>query len=765
MQYRTRWFLAALTILTLELCFGRLATTSAETPPTDFASVYAKAHAECLALWADPVFDSLRKKIPLGGDTKPTIQMLTNQERIGSKDKPVADKALKTYQKCQALYAPALALLPQQTQWLFKTAEGEEDAVVAQLYLGKITIGEFNAKTKRINANLAKVLFGTPAQPTTAATSTQVHPKSPPSEKTKGVDVAQQLSAISQLTRKALVVGNGAYLNLPKLENPTRDARAIAEVLQKMGFAVTLVLDASETNMRHAVRKFASESERADISLVFYAGHGAQVNGENYLLPVDMDVARTEADIQLTGLKVDDLVNSIQSNTKVIFLDACRDNPVLYRYVKGRSAAPTGLAPASASNLDRTKPGGGIFIAYATDSGSVAFDGEGQHSPFTQALLRNLSKPVSIDDMFSLVTREVRLVTKDTQRPYKYASLESIVCLTGTCSNSTVLPQPAADYIQEVKHSEAEDFEIALNTNNSNALDSFLQKYPNTSRKAEIEEALAKIRIAEFEEWTLYEVANRRFPQYLQLKSIKQMGDRVVVRMKGVPDPKLPLFGDKSFPDAANAEQTTVFDCTKPIGAMSEITVFGKSGEVLSHYKWADPELLNLSFVGGTIQPKTVYETLRNIVCNEELRTPLAAKKELAEMKFTSLASTADGNGDIYYKLTSKQRTDQIKEVVVIVKFQKDPSVAIILQSLLQKEVLPDLPSYHFSAAKQLINCAEHKTVSTKFDYYDAEYKLVYTSGFLPSTPSSELPWVDIKEPSPNATLYQIVCGTNEVSK
>jgi hypothetical protein len=494
------------------------------------------------------VFDSWRKKIPIGGETKPTLEMLTNQERIGPKDKPVADKALKTYQECQALYASAYAPLPEQTQSLLKASDREEDAVVAQLYLGKITFGEFNVRTSRITANLAKAVFGPaaqpaaktaqsrPSQPTTTATTAQSRPQLTATEKAKAGDVAHAHTAESQLRRKALVVGNGAYQNLPKLANPAADARSIAEVLKRMGFDVTLVLDASETNMRREVRKFASESELADISLVFYAGHGAQVNGENYLLPVDMDPARTEADIELTGLKVDDLVNSIQSNTKVIFLDACRDNPVLYKYVKGRSAGPTGLAPASGANLP-TKPGGAVFIAYATDSGSVALDGEGQHSPFTQALLRNLSKPISIDDMFSLVTREVGLVTKYKQRPYKYASLENIVCLTGSCSNSVAVPQPAADYIQEVKHSEAEDFEIALNTNNPDALDSFMQKYPDTSRSAEIKQTLGKMGRAELDEWTLFEWGNRKFPNYLQLSSIEQFGDRVAVRQKFKPDP------------------------------------------------------------------------------------------------------------------------------------------------------------------------------------------------------------------------------------
>ena len=338
-------------------------------------------------------------------------------------------------------------------------------------------------------------------------------------------------ATVSHEIRVALVIGDSNYSNLPRLANPENDARAIADLLKKMGFSTRLVLNASEQDLRREVRKFASESDKADIALVFYAGHGAQVNGENYVLPVDIDIPRTESDIQLTGLKVDDLVNSIRAKTKVVFLDACRDNPALFKnLVKGRGAHPTGLAPAVASNLNPANPGGGVFIAYATDAGSVAQDGEGKHSPFTQALLRNLTKPISIDDMFSLVTREVRLVTKNTQRPYKYASLENIVCLTGGCSTA---PSSAdTDVVQQAKHSEAEDLQIALQTKNSEALEAYLQKYPESTKRNEVSSAIAGLKRSEFDEWTLFEVANNHFPAYLKISSIEQIGDRVAVRTK-----------------------------------------------------------------------------------------------------------------------------------------------------------------------------------------------------------------------------------------
>jgi uncharacterized protein len=87
------------------------------------------------------------------------------------------------------------------------------------------------------------------------------------------------------------------------------------------------VTNASEANLRRAVRKFADQSSKAELALIYYAGHGAQINGQNYLLPVDMEIPRTEADVELSSLKVDDLVNSVRSTTKVVLLDACRDNP------------------------------------------------------------------------------------------------------------------------------------------------------------------------------------------------------------------------------------------------------------------------------------------------------------------------------------------------------------------------------------------------------------------------------------------------------
>jgi hypothetical protein len=208
---------------------------------------------------------------------------------------------------------------------------------------------------------------------------------------------------------------------------------------------------------------------------------------------------------------VDDLVNSIRSPTKIVFLDACRDNPALFKnLVKGRGAVATGLAPTDGSHLTRIKPGGGVFIAYATDAGSIALEGEGEHSPFTKALLNYLKKPISIDDMFSHVTKEVSYVTKGTQRPYKYASLADVVCLTGTCS--AITPEPATDIVQEARRSEADELQIALQTNNSIALQSYLEQYPQSPQRKKVLGEIGRLRRSKFPEWTVFQINAAGYP-------------------------------------------------------------------------------------------------------------------------------------------------------------------------------------------------------------------------------------------------------------
>jgi hypothetical protein len=716
-----------------------------------------KATKYCVTLWSDHAFDPLRDKIPLLGDP-PTPSMFTSTQRMRPEDKPLADLHLKAYDKCKAVMRAVWAMLPPAVNAKVLAVAGQFDALNAELYTGKITFGGYNVKRAQILKQMALAFTGMDELPKPSAPTeklaqpaaldpdaTQSPPASP--------NAAPKLPTPHEV-RIALVIGESRYSNLPRLLNPERDARSIADTLQKMGYETQLLLDASDDGIRKAIRKFANESGRANVAVVFYAGHGAQLNGSNYLLPIDIDIPHTEADIQLAGLKVDDLVNSITSNTKIVFLDACRDNPALFKnLVNGRGSSPAGLAPATASNFNPAKLGGGIFIAYATDAGAVADDGHGQHSPFTQALLRNMQKPISIDDMFSLVTKEVRLVTKNAQRPFKYASLENIICLTPDCVGTP--GAVAGNIVQQATQSEDEELQIALQTKNIDALETYLQKYPETKKRSELQTEIATLKRLQLTEWTLYEVGNQHIPNYIQLSSLQMFEGRAAVMTKTVLDSSQPkVFYGKDLPDAAYAEELAVYDCAKPAMAVAETTIFDKSANPLYHYKWADPQYLNLS-IGPTLRPGSIGLTARNIVCHKELGVPLVSRRQLEEMKFTSLASMPSGDGEIFFGAprTTVDGVQDQKEVILVLRTNVDKNVN---QFLPQGVSLPNPPNFRFEVDHVLLNCKEDKFLIDKTEFWSATKELVRVQALDKSLPYG---FSKVEPLSVHALMQEVVCG------
>jgi hypothetical protein len=253
------------------LLWGSISGVSAQETASfnqTYEQTLAKAKDECTALWSsDHTFDWLRQKIPLGDD-KPTLSMLTSKERLRPKDKPRADLAIKTLDQCRQAYAPLYAMLPADVRDMIRGLERRQDAVIAELYVGKITFGEFNVKMNQLNGEHFRALSGIP-QTTPPPASSSVSGKSaaptpsplsvPPPTKS-----AQTIPVASQPTRIALVIGNSNYVNLPKLSNPANDARSIHDTLQQMGFITKLVLDASEQDLRREVRKLANDSSRVN---------------------------------------------------------------------------------------------------------------------------------------------------------------------------------------------------------------------------------------------------------------------------------------------------------------------------------------------------------------------------------------------------------------------------------------------------------------------------------------------------------------------
>jgi uncharacterized caspase-like protein len=181
--------------------------------------------------------------------------------------------------------------------------------------------------------------------------------------------------------RIALVVGNSDYRSLPDLRNAANDARALGTVLRRLGFDVAVGLDLDAVAFRKAIQRFLEPIDQDTVALFFYAGHGLQVNGLNYMLPIDAQLA-SQIDLEFETIKFNLLLEPMESNSYIgiVFLDACRDNPLantLSRTGKNRSLGSRGLAPV--------QTGDGLFIGYATQPDNVAADGSGPNSPFTTA--------------------------------------------------------------------------------------------------------------------------------------------------------------------------------------------------------------------------------------------------------------------------------------------------------------------------------------------------------------------------------------------
>ena len=220
--------------------------------------------------------------------------------------------------------------------------------------------------------------------------------------------------------RVALVIGQSAYRAVVPLPNPANDARKMTELLGNAGFEVTAAPDLSQNDMRQAVSNFASKvaaSGPDTVALVFYAGHGLQIDGENYLVPVDIDPKR-EADIPLQAVRLNDLMNTLgalPARMRIIMLDACRNNP----FPDINTTAGHGLAM-----VDTKAGAAGSFISYSTSPGAVAEDGTGDDSPYTTALLSVAKEPnLPIEEAFKRVRVAVNQATEGRQIPWESSSL------------------------------------------------------------------------------------------------------------------------------------------------------------------------------------------------------------------------------------------------------------------------------------------------------------------------------------------------------
>jgi uncharacterized caspase-like protein len=297
--------------------------------------------------------------------------------------------------------------------------------------------------------------------------------------------------------RVAFVVGNGAYRNVAQLPNPAMDAKAMATTLRNVGFDVVEGTNLTRDKMTERLLEFGKKAEGADVALFFYAGHGIAINGTNYLLPVDADI-KSEMDVKLgSAINIDLTLDQTMGDAKVklVFLDACRDNPFASKIKSGSATRSLSVQ----SGLAEMKSGEGTLIAFATGPGQTALDGqEGTNSPFTRALIANITQPgIEIQQAMTKVRAQVNDETNKNQLPWGHTNLIGSVFLNpaatpaGTSAEAPNTPAVAPNAASEV---EIEFWRSIKGSNKPEELNAYLTSYPNGTFKP-----LALARIAELQ--------------------------------------------------------------------------------------------------------------------------------------------------------------------------------------------------------------------------------------------------------------------------
>jgi tetratricopeptide (TPR) repeat protein len=222
--------------------------------------------------------------------------------------------------------------------------------------------------------------------------------------------------------RVALVIGNSEYKNVPVLPNPQRDASLVANTLKRIGFeTVTLQTNLGREALTNALRDFAQAADSADWAMIYYAGHGMEVGGTNYLLPIDARVA-SDRDISFEAVSLDQVRNVVgrAKRLRLIILDACRDNPFANQMKRSLTVASRSVSRGLAS----VEPEAGTLIVYAAKDGETAADGTGNNSPFATAFVKNLQQPgLEVRRLFDYVRDDVMDATAQKQQPFSYGSL------------------------------------------------------------------------------------------------------------------------------------------------------------------------------------------------------------------------------------------------------------------------------------------------------------------------------------------------------
>ena len=286
--------------------------------------------------------------------------------------------------------------------------------------------------------------------------------------------------------RVALVIGNGAYARVPHLTNPAHDAEDVAAALKRSGFETILATDLDKNGMDEAIIKFARAAHTADVAIFYYTGHALQFGGTNYLVPVDARLT-DEADLRRM-VRVDDVIADMQpaKNLRILVLDSCRDNPLAEQLKRSIGSTRSASVGRGLAKIDSPE---GMIIAYATQPGRTADDGDGRNSPYTTAFLKNVESKEEIGTIFRRISSDVYQATHQAQLPELSLSfvgefyLNGKLQITATPATTPVPADPCAAASDHWKSVEA--------INTKEAYEDHLARFPTCSFAS-----LARTRIA-----------------------------------------------------------------------------------------------------------------------------------------------------------------------------------------------------------------------------------------------------------------------------
>ncbi|MGY4431992.1 putative caspase-like protein [Bradyrhizobium sp. F1.13.1] len=444
--------------------------------------------------------------------------------------------------------------------------------------------------------------------------------------------------ALAQQARVALVIGNGAYEKVPELPNPTRDAADVGRALERLDFKVTQVKNATAQEMRKAVVEFGRSAEGADLAVVFYAGHGMEVSGENWLIPVGAEL-RSDTDIESEAISLRSVSLQVSKARKLslVILDACRNNPFAAKMRRSLStrAVARGLAP--------TEPSDNVLIAYAARDGTTASDGDGRNSPFTASLLRHIETPgLEISFLFRRVRDDVMAATRREQQPFVYGSLskDEIYLRAPVASAQT----PVASAPVPADAAEDEKFWLSIQTSTVAGLyEEFLARYPRSSHVAE-----ARQRVKNFNANEVAVLSSPAAPPKPDAKTVVRNlfapeDNQKVAAIAAAQQLKLPSFAispDQNDPLNANSRFVGVWSnkrgWTNGKGryAMLIVTEVSATGLAKGHYLWGPPTK------ASWVKDQAGYRSFSEYIVNDKfsiIGTPVTVRMDKNVLALSSV--------------------------------------------------------------------------------------------------------------------------------